>query len=439
MAWAPSDAAVQDLLRFIHAAPTPWHAGRTIATRLQAQGYHSVAESDATPGAMGVTLRDESTVAAWLPGRRPPEESGFRIIVAHTDSPGFRVTPVGARGRPETPSLAAEIYGSPIVASWADRELTLAGRVCVATEEDPARTVTRHVAFDRALTRLPSAAIHLDRDVNRNGLRFPEHDALVFPFAAGADAGEPAAVALRQLLAEELGVAPDALLSWELALVDTQAPSCWGSHGDLIAAPRLDNLASCHAGLSTLEALSEAAPDATVVLACFDHEEIGSQTFKGARSDFLPGLLGRLAGGDAFAPAMRNSLLLSVDMAHGAHPAFPAFHDAEQAIHLNGGPAIKVNAQQRYATDAPAEAAVAALARQADVPLQRYVHRNDLPCGSTIGPILGATLGVRTLDIGTPMWSMHSARESAGARDHPALLRLLRAAAEAPALPWSAP
>ncbi|MFO7857543.1 MAG: M18 family aminopeptidase [Ectothiorhodospiraceae bacterium] len=427
----PETDATADLQALIDASPSPWHAVATMVERLEKAGFRPLDERetwDLQPDTGYYIVRGGGTLVALITGSRPAPETGFRILGAHTDSPGFRVKPSGVVSTQGYPQIPVELYGSPIIASFADRELALAGQVFVRDPDD--NTVTPMLyRSPGAVARLPNAAIHLNHDVNREGLRFERHDELALQTDL-AVTDSSATDALTVAIAADLRVEPRDLVSWELAVSDSQPAARFGWSQEYLAAPRLDNLASCHAGLTALLASDSGGFDGPRVLACFDHEEVGSTSYRGAESSPLNSVLERLSGGpsgavDAYRRALARSVLVSVDMAHGYHPGFPRLYDNDNRIRLNGGPAIKINAQQRYATDAGAEAVFAGLCDEIDVPCQRYVHRNDIPCGTTIGPITGSALGVRTVDVGNPLWSMHSARETMGAHDQARMIRVL--------------
>lgn len=415
----------KDLLKFIDRSPTPWHAVDSIAQRLAQQGFQHYEEADVwqlEPGAAGYVIRDGGSIIAFRLGVK---DAAMRIIGAHTDSPGFRVKPRGAFRHGAYDSLGIEVYGGPIIATFSDRDLTLAGRLLVL---DDARSIVPHlVNLERPLLRLPNLAIHLNREVNQAGLRFDLQEEL--PLVLGAAADQlPADESFRKLLAEKANVSATDILSWELAVVDVQPSAFFGREQEFIAAARLDNLASCHAAI---ESLLAAEPGMTQVAAFFDHEEVGSQSFKGAAGTFLPDVLARVAEGLGYESESERrrlyarSILLSADMSHALHPNVAKVYEPQHHVHLNAGPVIKINAQQRYATDGVGEAYFEWLCRQVNVPCQKYVHRTNLPCGSTIGPISAGRLGIRTIDVGNPMWSMHSVRESAGAHDHGMMIKVM--------------
>jgi len=418
----------KQLLDFIDRSPSPWHATANMAERLNAGGYQQLNEAEPwslQPGDGYFVIRDESSLIAFQLGTATPASSGFSLIGAHTDSPGLRVKP-----NPETQSkglvrIGVEVYGGPILATFADRDLGLAGRL-VCREQD--QLITRLVRFPTPIMRIPSLAIHMDRQVNDKGLKLEKQNQL--PPLLGAAADElPAQQQFRQLLSEQADIEPEQILSWELNLFDAQPGSFYGPAGEFIANGQLDNLASCHAGLTALLASKESGQQ-TRVCGFFDHEEVGSTSNKGAAGSFLADTLQRIcmaleSDPTAYRQAIARSFLISADMAHAWNPAFANSYDEAHAVQVNGGPVIKINANQRYSTEAVSEAIFADLCAAARVPVQRYVHRTDLPCGSTIGPITAAALGVRSIDVGNPMWSMHSARESAGAADHSMMIKVM--------------
>ncbi len=417
------------LLDYIDASPSPWHAVDQAASMLEQGGFKRLRENEAwhlTPGGCYYVVRDDSSLIAVRLGDGDPATHGWRLVGAHTDSPGLRVKPRAAHARGAMTGLGVEVYGGPILATFADRDLTLAGRVFVRAGNT---LVARRVHFKRPLLRLPNAAIHLNRSVNEDGLKFDRQEELPLLLST-LDEELPPDDQFRALLARELDEDAGAIAAWGLAVADTQPGALFGAQQEFIADSQLDNLASCHAALIAL--LREPPCRGGQLCALFDHEEIGSLSYKGAAGDFLEATLARIAGAlgldtDAGRRAASRSWLLSADMAHAWHPNYARFYDQQHQVLINGGPVIKINANQRYATDEMGEAYFASLCARAGVPCQRYVHRSNLPCGSTIGPILAARLGIRTIDVGNPMWSMHSLRESAGALDHGRMIRVLEA------------
>jgi len=420
----------QDLLDFIDASPSPWHAVATCEQRLQAAGFARLDETERwtlQAGDKRYVVRGGAAIIAFVVGRAALAESGLRIIGAHTDSPGLRIKPRPAEEVGGMVRLGVEVYGGPILATFADRDLSLAGRVHVRT---PDGFATRLVRFADPLLRLPNLAIHMNREVNESGLKFNKQSEL--PLLLGvAEEGVKADARFRQPIAAALGVEPGDLLTWELNAYDTQKGSLWGADREFIADSQLDNLASCHAALNALLATDQ--PAATCLCAFFDHEEVGSESAAGAGGSFIADVLARLAGnagldGEDQRRMLARSFFISADMAHGWHPNFPAAYEPCHHALVNAGPVIKSNANQRYSTTGETAARFMALCARAGVPCQQYTHRTDLGCGSTIGPIVAARLGIPSVDVGSPMWAMHSIRESAGVLDHGYMIAALSAA-----------
>ena len=423
-------AQARDLLDFIDASPSPWHAVQTCETRLQAAGFSRLDETERwllAPSGRHYVVRGGSSIIAFIVGSRPASQTGLRMIGAHTDSPGLRLKPKPAEAAAGMLRLGVEVYGGPILATFADRDLSLAGRVNVRV---PGGFETRLVRFAEPLLRLPNLAIHMNREVNENGLKFNKQTEL--PLLLGvAEDGTTAEARFRQPIADLLGVEPDALLTWELNAYDTQKGSFWGVDQEFVANSQLDNLASCHAALSALLTVQE--PEATCLCAFFDHEEVGSESASGAGGSFVQDVIARLAAGAGLdgedqRRMLARSFFISADMAHGWHPNFPAAYEPCHHALVNAGPVIKSNANQRYSTSAETAARFMALCEQAGVPCQQYAHRTDLGCGSTIGPIVAARLGIPSVDVGSPMWAMHSIRESAGVLDHGYMIAAMGAA-----------
>ncbi len=420
----------QDLLDFIDASPSPWHAVATCEQRLQAAGFARLDETERwtlQAGDKRYVVRGDAAIIAFVVGSAVLAESGLRIIGAHTDSPGLRIKPRPAEEVGGMVRLGVEVYGGPILATFADRDLSLAGRVHVRT---PDGFATRLVRFADPLLRLPNLAIHMNREVNESGLKFNKQSEL--PLLLGvAEEGVKADARFRQPIAAALGVEPGDLLTWELNAYDTQKGSLWGADREFIADSQLDNLASCHAALNALLATDQ--PAATCLCAFFDHEEVGSESAAGAGGSFIADVLARLAGnagldGEDQRRMVARSFFISADMAHGWHPNFPAAYEPCHHALVNAGPVIKSNANQRYSTTGETAARFMALCARAGVPCQQYAHRTDLGCGSTIGPIVAARLGIPSVDVGSPMWAMHSIRESAGVLDHGYMIAALSAA-----------
>lgn len=407
------------LLDFLARSPTPFHATANLAALLAAAGFAALDETAdwaLQPGGRYYVVRNGASIIAFAMGTDPLHRNGIRMLGAHTDSPCLMVRPNPERNRRGYFQLGVEVYGGVLLNPWFDRDLSLAGRVVVRAADGS--LAARLVDLRRPVAVIPSLAIHLDRDVNRQRSINAETD--IQPLL-GQIAGEGQGD-LRALLAAEIGGGE--VLDYELCLYDTQAPALVGLGGEFIAAARLDNLLSCYAGV---QALIGAAGGQTRLVVCSDHEEVGSGSASGAQGPFLESVLTRLIP-DAAARTrvLAASLLLSADNAHGIHPNFPAKHDDNHGPLLNRGPVLKVNHGQRYATNSLTAARVRDWARAAGVPLQSFVARNDMGCGSTIGPLTATRLGVPTLDLGVPTFAMHSIRELAGTADAASLFTLAR-------------
>lgn len=419
------EACAADLLAFLDASPTPWHAVEEMKRRLAAAGFALLREEDAwqlRPGGAYMVERGGGALAAFVAGQGSLAEEGFRLMGAHTDSPGLRVKPKGEHAKGGMLRLGVEIYGGPILATWTDRELGLAGRVSVKDPAAPGGVSQRLVRVDRALLRLANAAIHLNREVNNKGLVLDKQEEL--PLLLAVEESLPDGGLLRGLLAQAADVDPARILAFDMCAIDLQPATLWGASEEFIASGRLDNLAMCHAGLlAVLAAAREADELRGVALSLFfDHEEVGSQSTSGADGSFLPDVLERIhealgGGREAFLRACARSFLVSADMAHALHPNYQRLYEPQHQVFLNQGPVIKLNSNLRYTTDGPGAARFMRICADAGVPVQRYVHRTDLPCGSTIGPMASARMGIAAVDVGNPMLSMHSVRESAGALD----------------------
>jgi aspartyl aminopeptidase len=430
------------LLAFCDASPSPYHACATAAALLGEAGFTRLAEDAAWPGGPGrwFVVRGGSLIA-WVTAAGHGANGGFRIVGAHTDSPNLRVKPRPDVVRAGVRQIGVEAYGGVLLNSWLDRDLGLSGRVAVRRNGGGA--LVRLMRVDRPVCAIPQLAIHLDRNVTTDGLVVDAQHHLTPLWGIEPPAGtHPAAggtggAGFAGFVAHELGVATEDVLAWDLMLHDLAPGALVGRDDELIGSARLDNLASCWAAVEALIAVAPGAEGQVPMVCLFDHEEIGSTSDRGAASSLLPTVVERSVtarGGDRedLHRALARSACLSADMAHATHPNYADRHDPEHQVALNGGPVLKVNANVRYATDAPGGALVALAAEQAKVPLQRFAMRSDLPCGSTIGPITAARLGITTVDVGMPQLAMHAAREHAGSHD-PDRYRALLAAFLAPA------
>ena len=422
---------VQNLLDFIDASPSPWHAVKSIETRLSAVQFVKLDETakwDVQPGGRYYVIRDDSSIIIFVLGQKPLPETGFKIIGAHTDSPGLRIKPNAATGADGLLRLGVEVYGGPILATFTDRDLSLAGRI--SYKDDKNNLISQLVKFDRPLLRLPNLAIHMNRAVNEGGLKLHKQNELPLILSAWAEGSLPH-VYFSELLQQQSGCYTERILSWELAVHDAQKGVFWGGNSEFYADSQLDNLASCHAALQALLDDVTLEGDNTLVCAFFDHEEIGSASSKGADGSFLTDVLQRIAlssesNREDFARTLAQSFIISADMAHAYQPNFPLAYDPDHKVTVNKGPVIKVNANQRYSTESVSQAMFVDWCEQAGVPYQTYSHRSDLGCGSTIGPITSARLGIRSVDVGSPLWAMHSIRESAGVLDHGYMISVMK-------------
>lgn len=414
----------RDLCTFVDAGPSPFHAVAEMARRLDDAGFSRLDERDRwtlQSGGRHYVVRDGGSVAAFRVGRRGPADAGFRLVGAHTDSPTFRVRPRWDVRRAGYRLVGVEPYGGVLMHTWLDRDLTVAGRVVLAGDDGPHTTLVR---LPGAPLRIPSLAIHLFRELREQGLKLdPQQHAV--PVHGPEDDGE---TPLMAQVAAEVGCDESDILAFDLMTADTQPSALAGTS---VRAPRLDNLASCHAGLLALTDAEDA--DATAILVANDHEEVGSGSAEGARGSFLEDVLVRVlaATGDADPQALpratASSLLVSADCAHAVHPNYADRHEPSHQPRLGSGPVVKANANQAYASDATTVAAFTSTCRAVGVEPQHFVTRADLPCGSTIGPLTATRLGLPTVDVGAPILSMHSCREQGDSRDVEPMVRVLRA------------
>ncbi len=394
---------IADLAAFVTASPSSYHAAAEVARRLDEAGFTEQRETEAwQPGGAHYAVRDGAVIAWRVPESTP---AGFRIVGAHTDSPGFKLKPDPSAYAFGWSQAAMEVYGGPLLNSWLDREFGLAGRV--VTRDGSVRLISTP-----AWLRIPQVAPHLDRSVN-DQLHLDKQAHLKPVFALGA--GDILAA-----LAGLLDIHRDEIDGHDLFAAVTEAPATIGVAGEFFASWRLDNLSSVHAGLVGL--LDAEPSEAIQVLACFDHEEIGSASRSGAQGPFLESVLRRIGASlgwdtDAFERALAGSTVISADAGHAVHPNYPHLHDPDHRPTLNAGPLLKVNANQRYTSEGPGSALWLRVCRAAGVPTQPFVSNNAVPCGSTIGPLTATRLGIPSVDVGIPLLSMHSARELAGIQD----------------------
>ncbi|MGB3186583.1 MAG: M18 family aminopeptidase [Ornithinimicrobium sp.] len=423
--WAAENGA-SDLCDYLDASPSPFHAVASSAAMLEAAGFTRVNEMDPTPTGGRFFATRGGSLIAWidpptLDGQADPARP-FRLVATHTDSPTLRIKPRPDHLKAGWQMLGVEVYGGPLLHTWLDRDLGVSGRAVIRGE---AGTITQPFIIGEPWLRISSLAIHQDRDVTREGLKLNPARHLVPHWGVGQQPGH-----FVDALAEYLDVRPSDVLAWEAMVHDLTPARVIGRDHDLIASARLDNLASAHAATAAMVAIAAvdgSDPSAALTppipaIVMFDHEEVGSTTSSGAQSTFLTGWTERIVGGrggsrEDYLRSMAGTLIASADMTHATHPNYAERHDALHQVAMNGGPVIKVNAQARYATDPPGHAAFVLACEQARVPFQTYLHRTDLPCGSTVGPMIAAATGARTVDVGAPTLSMHSSREVCGVSD----------------------
>lgn len=412
----------QSLLDFIGRAPTAFHAAAAVKDELLRDGFQELSESEAwqlTPHGRYFVMKNQSALVAFTLGGAAAHDVGFRLISAHTDSPGFRIKPspdMLSEGR--YVRLNTEVYGGPILSTWFDRPLSVAGRVALAGS-NPLQPEIRLVDLAKPLLLIPNLAIHMNRDVNEGVALNRQKDTL--PLLAEVQAGLEHNGLLLRLVAEELQIDEADILDFDLFLYEYEAGSLLGPQQEFISAGRLDDLSMVHAALHALVAAKQT--DGVNVFVAFDNEEIGSRTKQGGDSEFLSHTLERIVlaqrgGREEFLRALSRSFLISADLAHAVHPNYGDKHDPSNRPLLNGGPVLKIAANQSYTSDGDSGAVFAELCRQANVPLQRFVNRSDQKGGSTIGPISASHLDIRSVDVGSPILAMHSVRELAGVADH---------------------
>jgi len=421
------DAYIDRFAEFIAGAPTSYHAVDASARALEAAGFVERSETEAWPGidpAASVFVRRDGAIIAWRAGAEVTATSPVRVLGCHTDSPGLMLKPRADFTSHEWAQVGVEVYGGPLLTTWFDRDLALAGRIV-------SRSGKEHLLCTEALARVPMLAIHLDREVGSN-LQV-DRQRHTQPVVGMAATREPIFDTLAKAISVEVGGAfsSDEIAGADVRLVDTQPPARLGEDRELFAAPRLDNLSSVFAGLVALIE-SEVAPGEIAMLAAFDHEELGSSTRSGAAGPFLEDVLRRLREGlgataEESARAMSASWCLSADAGHSVHPNYPEKHDPNVQPLAGQGPMLKVNANQRYASDAHGEALWSRCCDKAGVRSQVFVSNNGVPCGSTIGPLTATRLGMRTVDAGVPLLSMHSVRELAHVDDLHGLTRVVGA------------
>jgi len=418
----------QELLDFIEESPSSFHAVESVKKLLIPQGFRELSFDEKwslTPGGKFFVTRNNSALIAFMVGQGEPEKHGFRLIAAHTDSPSFRIKPL-----PEIMTeghylkLNVETYGGPILNTWLDRPLALGGRI-IQRGKSPFSPQTKLFYSKRPLLVIPNLAIHINRRVNE-GLELNKQKDML-PLLTQITEGLQKEGMLMNHLAETLHCLPEDILDFDLFLCESEKGCFIGLQQEFISSARLDDLAMIHAGTWAIAQAKSSL--ATQVLACFDHEECGSTSKQGAASPLLSHVLERILlaqkkDRETYFQALEHSFLISADMAHALHPNSSEKHDPINRPILNGGPVIKISANQSYTTDAESAAIFTALCQQVNVPVQKFVNRSDERGGSTIGPISSTHLDVRSVDIGNPVLAMHSIRELGGVKDHLAIAKV---------------
>ena len=425
----------QQLLDFIQQSPTPFHAVETMKKALDSAGFQELPEEQSwktTVGEKYYVIRNSSSIIAFVMGKQSAVNTGIRLVGAHTDSPCLKIKPNPELNKKNYFQLGVEVYGGVLLNPWFDRDLSIAGRLVYKAKgsNSPQQAL---INMKRPVAVIPSLAIHLDREANSKRTINPQTDIPPLLFKGNADDKNVGhKVDFRAVLADELkkelhgekaGSSDITVMDYDLFFYDCQPPAITGLNEDFIASARLDNLLSCYTGM---QALLESNGEVTSLLICNDHEEVGSTSASGANGPMLKSFLERLyPDTEERARILSQSLLISTDNAHGVHPNYSDKHDNNHGPVINEGPVIKINANQRYATDSVTSSLFRHLCEEEGVSVQSFVTRTDMGCGSTIGPITAANIGVQTLDVGVPTFAMHSIRELAGVDDAHNLFKVL--------------
>ncbi len=409
---------VNELIDFINNSPTAFQATENIVKELKENGFEELSEKDKwnlEKNKSYFVTRNQSSVLAFKIGKGNIAENGFHLIGAHTDSPALKIKPESETISKNNIKIGVEVYGGPIKASWTDRELSIAGRVIIKNGDS---IESKNINFENPVAIIPNLPIHMNGELN-NGFKYNAQDH--FQAIIGLTDNKDEKNFLKSKIAEKLGIDLENILDFDLFLYDWAKSRLCGFNNEFLVSGRLDNLAMSHAILKAILAPTE--NNSVDVAIFFDNEEIGSRTLQGADSSFLKDILQRISFSESetfedYKRAIANSFLISSDMAHAFHPDYPAKHDPFYTPQINKGPVIKYNANYRYSTTAESAAYFSNLCEKADVPYQKMTNRSDMRSGSTIGPMTSAALGIKSVDIGNPMWAMHSTRETGGTLDH---------------------
>lgn len=414
----------QGLVAFLQESPTPYHAVKNMVAQLEQHGFQRLHESESwqlDDNGRYYVIRNDSSIVAFTNGSH---QQGFRMVGGHTDFPCLKVKPQPELHRHQYLQLAVEVYGGALLNPWFDRDLSIAGRVFYLDSNDALKSSL--INYRKAIACIPSLAIHLDREANKQRSVNPQTDIPPILCQLSKDEKADFRVLLKDQLAAEGINDVKEVLEYDLSFYDTNGAAIIGLKDEFIVSAALDNLLSCYVGMTAMiEALDNTA--APMVLVCNDHEECGSQSATGAQGPMLKTILHRITGStEALAQAIDRSMIISTDNAHGVHPNFADRHEGNHQPLLNKGAVLKINANQRYASNDETCALFGLLCREANADYQYFVTRTDLACGSTIGPLTAGELGIRTLDIGLPTFGMHSIRETAGTRDAFQLTQVLQ-------------
>jgi len=414
---------IKDLLGFLSGSASRFHASLEIQKRLDVAGFSHIPEDKPfklKKGGKYYIRRMDTAIIAFVLGSKPLVKEGFNLAASHIDYPSLKLKTNSVKTDKGVTRCGVELYGWPIISTWIDRDLGIAGKVLTKKANG---FETHLVNFADPIAIIPNAAIHLNREINK-GFEYNNQTHLQAVLGITASSGNP----LIELIAKKLKVKPEAIGETELFLTDATPATLTGLDKDMVSAQGLDNLAMTHAILSAL--ISTDKPEQTAVGVFFDNEEISSQTPQGALSSLLTEILERIClcqslSREDFYLALRRSFLISADMAHAFHPSYSEKYDPDYSPYMNKGPVIKLNANQRYASTAESSMRFIQLCDKAKVPCQKFLVRSDMQCGTTIGPIVAAQLGLNTVDIGNPIWAMHSIRETGGTLDHQYLISAL--------------
>lgn len=415
---------IKDLLKFLDNSNSRYPASLQISERLDRAGFIELDEKERfelKSGGKYYIRRMDTAIIAFVKGSEDTASSGFNMASSHIDSPALKLKPESIKLDKDVCRIGVEVYGGPIIHTWVDRELGVSGRVIVRSKKGLERKV---IDLKKPVAIIPNAAIHMNREINK-GFEYNRQSHLQAILSVNKHDGNP----LKELIAGHLGMKAADILELDLYLYDFQSASLAGLEEEIIVSGRLDNLAMTHAILQGI--LETEKPRQTSVAVFFDHEEIGSQSPQGAFSALLSELLERIVVSgkgtrEDYYRALRNSFMISADMAHAFHPSYADKYDPDYSPKMNRGPVIKRNANLRYASTSDSSLRFIQLCEEAKVKHQEFLVRSDMPCGSTVGPVVAANLGIETVDIGNPMWAMHSIRESAGTRDHTDLIKVLK-------------